>query len=308
MSERTALQESWQSAEAPCLHTDSALGTRVSGRLSLAFERVAASGRTRARVLERRPPLAVVRAFELPDGAALVHVHNVSGGVLGGDDLEIDVTVGPRARALITTPSATQIYRREGGREARQRTRVRVESDGLLELLPDPLIPFAGSAYRQHTAIDLGHGASLYWWEVVAPGRVARRESFAYDLLALDAEIRHEGRLVALERFAIEPKRFDPGAAARLGSFEYFGTFSVCKPGVDASRWRELEESLDRTASVLERPGELLVGCGALAAHGVAVRALARRGRDITAAFEALRAQAKWELDAAEAIRPRKTG
>jgi urease accessory protein len=140
---------------------------RVRGRLSIEFFREAEY--TRAHVAERRPPLAVVRAFELADGAALVHVHNVSGGVLGGDDLEIDVTVGPNARALVTTPSATQLYRSADGREAHQRTRVRVEAGGMLELLPDPLIPFAGSIYRQSTTIDLGEGASLYWWEIVAP-------------------------------------------------------------------------------------------------------------------------------------------
>jgi urease accessory protein UreH len=112
---------------------------------------------------------------------------------------------------------------------------------------------------------------------------------------------------VALERFAIEPKRLAPTVAPRLGDYEYFGTFYVCKPGVESRRWRELEERLDETAAALERPGELLVGCSALAAHGLTVRALGRRGRDVAAVFDALWAQAKWEIDGAEAVRPRKT-
>jgi urease accessory protein len=298
--------ESLPTRHSPLATPHSPLSTRVAGRLRLEFEHVAPGG-TRTRVVERRPPLAVVRAFSHPDGGALLHVHNVSGGVLGGDDLEIDVTVGPGARALITTPSATQLYRSADGREARQCTRVRVEAGGLLELLPDPLIPFAGSVYRQTTSVDLAEGASLYWWEIVAPGRTARRELFEYDRLALDAEIRHAGRLVALERIAIEPKGAAPTVAPRLGEYAYFGTFYVCKPGVEPRRWQELEERLDQTAAVLERPGDLLVGCSALAAHGLTVRALARRGRDVAAVFDALWAQAKWELDGAEAVRPRKT-
>ena len=64
------------------------------------------------RVLEAQPPLKVVRAFEADHGAALVHLHNVSGGVLGGDHLTLQVHVGEGARAQVTTPIAGQVVRR----------------------------------------------------------------------------------------------------------------------------------------------------------------------------------------------------
>lgn len=51
------------------------------------------------------PPLKVVRAFALDQGrsGALVHLNNVSGGVLAGDRLVLDVEVeggGPRKSRL----------------------------------------------------------------------------------------------------------------------------------------------------------------------------------------------------------------
>ena len=106
------------------------------------------------RVREVQQPLKVVRAFDAGDGAALVHLHNVSGGILGGDDFALDFRVGRDAGAQITTTSATRVYRaRQGSQSAVQRTTVWVEENGLLELLPDPLIPFAGSNYEQHTVV-----------------------------------------------------------------------------------------------------------------------------------------------------------
>ena len=54
-----------------------------------------------------------------------------------------------------------------------------VAENDLLELLPDPLIPFAGSAYQQQTQIDLADNAGLFWWETIAPGREATKQEGA---------------------------------------------------------------------------------------------------------------------------------
>ncbi len=61
----------------------------LEASLTLAFEQVA--GRTVLSASKQEPPLRVVRAFPLDDGAALVHLHNVSGGLLGGDRIELDM-------------------------------------------------------------------------------------------------------------------------------------------------------------------------------------------------------------------------
>ncbi|MBI3472530.1 MAG: urease accessory protein UreD, partial [Candidatus Solibacter usitatus] len=153
----------------------------LGGRLQLRFDRDRAGGRTVLAACEQQPPLRVVRAFPTADGGALVHLHNLSGGVLGGDQLRLSVRVGPGSAAQITSTGATRVYRsRQGSPVSVQSTAMVVEEEGLLEYLPDPLIPFAGSRYRQETRIDLAHGAGLFWWETIAPGREARGEIFEY--------------------------------------------------------------------------------------------------------------------------------
>ena len=78
-------------------------------QLSLCFEP------NRLRVNRQDPPWKVVRAFRQPDGGVLVHLHNVSGGVLAGDRLALDVEVHAGAAAQITTTGATRLYRHRAG-------------------------------------------------------------------------------------------------------------------------------------------------------------------------------------------------
>ena len=280
---------------------------RVDGRLSLSFERRDGTDRTVVMVREQQSPLRVVRAFPVAGGAALVHLHNLSGGVLGGDRLEIVVEAGPRAHAQLTSTGATRLYRsRAGLPPAIQCTTVSVGANALLEYLPDPLIPFAGSRYRQETRIALAAGAGLFWWEILAPGRAAHDELFAYDRLDMRLDIAAEGRLVALERMQLEPRLRPLSSPARLGPYHYFATFYICRVGMDASDWLALEAQLAELAQQRTRPGEELWGVSTLPAHGLIVRALSCSGRAIAPGLLAFWQAAKLALYGQPAVPPRK--
>src|ERR1700738_1624759 len=256
---------------------------RVHGKLRLRFEAPRDCNQTILAESEQQMPLRIVRAFQMDDGGALVHLHNLSGGVLGGDHLEVTVEIGPRAVAQVTSTGATRIYRSQQNAEpAQQRLQIRVEDDGLVEYLPDQLIPYAGSRYRQETRIELGANAGLFWWETFAPGREARNEMFAYDLLQLKTWISALGRPIAIEHMRIEPARRSIFSLARLGAYAYFSTFYICRVGIDSSRWVELEALLGELAGQLSRPAKIVWGVSPLRAHGVVVRALSVNGRDIT--------------------------
>ena len=82
----------------------------MHGRLDLAFEKTSHGG-TVLRIRRQEPPWRVLRAFPNGAGQALVHLHNTSGGVLGGDRLELQVDLSPGARVQLTTTGATRVYR-----------------------------------------------------------------------------------------------------------------------------------------------------------------------------------------------------
>ena len=279
----------------------------MDGRLKLHFERDPEAGQTVVRVREQRPPLQVVRAFPLDNGGALVHLHNLSGGVLGGDGLRVTMEVGPEAGAQVTSTGATRIYRsRSSAPTAVQRTEIRLRENAWIEYLPDRLIPFSGSRYRQETRIEMAPGAGLFWWETVAPGREARGELFDYELLQIESDVAAEGRVVALERIRLEPCLHPLASPARLGPYRYWSTFYICRVGVAAARWAALEKQLGELAEELTRPSEVSWGVSALVAHGLSVRGLGVSGREITAGLMTFWRAAKRELYGQEAVPPRK--
>ena len=287
--------------------TADSLTTPARGLLRLHFEREEGRSRTTLASCTQRPPLRVVRSFPSGETATLAHLHNLSGGVLGGDLLELSVEVGDGACAQLTSTGATRLYRRRTGATAAiQRQHFRVGSGALLEYLPDELIPFAGASYRQETVVELSDGAGLFWWETVAPGRAACGELFEYDSLLFRLDLTARGLPLARERYKLEPARRPLQSSARLGPYLYFSTFYVCRVGIPESRWLELELELAELARSLSSPGSIIWGISTLPAHGLVVRALGMKGRDITRGLFDFWRASKSALYGEAAVPPRK--
>jgi urease accessory protein len=281
--------------------------SRVQASLRLKFEREGTTGRTVLARSQQDPPLKVVRAFTLEDGAAFVHLHNVSGGLLGGDELSLSVRVGPGASVQLTTTGATRIYRpRKDAMATVQRNEITVGENALLEYVPDAIIPFAGARFSQRTSIELASGAGLFWWEIFAPGREARGEVFEYELLETKTDIVAGGRAVAAERIRLEPRKHFVSSLIRMGPCRYWSTFYVCRVGLGSNDWLAAEQRLREVAVKLTRPGETLWGASTLVGHGLVVRCLARHGRDVLPGLHAMWRAAKMLLYDREATPPRK--
>lgn len=279
----------------------------VNGHLRLRFDWDRSAAQTVLTECVQQPPLKVVRAFTMADGGKLVHLHNVSGGVLGGDHLRMQVAVGEQAQVQLTTTSATRIYRcLESSEDAVQVNEISLERGAVLEYVPDALIPFAGARYRQQTHIELAEGAGLFWWEIYAPGREASGETFAYDKLFLSLEIRAEGKSVAIERNLLEPQHRPMNSVARLGHYKYLTSFYICRVGFENSSWLRLEKELSNLAENLSRQNEVIWGISALSMHGLIVRALSVNGRALMPGLIAFWQKAKQQIYGRDAVLPRK--
>jgi len=280
---------------------------RVEASLALDFARDATTGRTVLSASIQEPPLRVVRAFALDDGSALAHLHNVSGGLLGGDRLSLAVNVGAGASVQLTTTGATRIYRRrESAPPTTQTNAIRVGENALLEYVPDAIIPYAAARFAQWTRIDLAAGAGLFWWEVIAPGREASGEVFAYESVEMRTDVTANGRLIAAENIRLDPRGSALRSIARLGEYRYWATFYMCRVGLDATAWHAAEEHLREAARELTQPGQALWGVSTLLADGLIVRGLAVRGRDALGGLHALWNAAKLRLYGRAAVPPRK--
>ena len=263
------------------------------------------------RVGTQEPPWKVVRAFQQLNGAALVHLHNVSGGVLAADRLSLDITVGPGAAAQVTSTGATRLYRnRPGAPDSEQHVEIAVAEDGLLEYLPDAVIPFAGSRHSQRTTVSLAPKATFFCWEILAPGRQAMDEQFLFESLRVETRVQthdHCGaRPILLENFRLQPCRNSMSSAVRLGDYTHTASLYAIQVGRRLSELRELESNLNGVARQISFPGVTIWGASALASDGVVVRGLSATARDLPATLDRFWKIARLFLTGEEAVPPRK--
>lgn len=256
----------------------------ATGVLRLAFE--AGSGRTRLSHRYSHGMLQVGRAL-YPDPVwpdmAYVYVVSLGGGIVGGDRLDVSIRVAEGARAHVTTQAATRLFRADGP-PAACRITLRVETGGHLEYLPDPVIPYAGSAFHQITRAYLHPGARLVWAEVIAPGRAARGEQFAYRSYASRLELLNpDGSLRALDALVLEPGRLPLASPAVLGGHSALGTILVVDPSLPA---RCLSEAVWPQVAALDGA---LAGMSRLPDDsGVACRIAGRSPAAVTSAVQAV--------------------
>ena len=250
--------------------------------LELVFAR--SHGRTRLAHRWHRGPLRIQRPFYpgQPGGIdpCQVVILHPPGGVVGGDQLGIEVTAEEGAHAQLTTPGATKFYRSTGS-VALQRTRLRVAGGATLEWTPQETILFDGSLSRIETRVQLEAGARFVGWEVTALGRPAAKAPFASGLCRQGFEIERDGVPIWIER-----GEHRGGGASLAGSWGLAGREAlgvmVCAGGDEAAlaRVRNRLEGFggdDRLAAVTKR-GDLVI-----------LRALAHETRPIFELFTHVR-------------------
>lgn len=212
------------------------------------------------------------------DGTSLlVQWINPTAGVFAGDHLESEVCVERSASLLLTTPSATRIHTRPLSAlpPGYQQQHFRVEDEACLEVQPELLIPQERSAFLQKTVIELEAGASLYFAELLAPGRVAHGESLSFDSLDLRVVLKMEGRCVLQERLMVGTDHTRWKLQNAAGRALFVATFYVRLPGKERDLLEQVREVMAVTngvtaAATLVNEGLIMVR--AFAPAGLALR------------------------------------
>lgn len=208
-----------------------------------------------------------------PDDSGMpeVQITNPAGGILGGDRLQIEVSLEPGSAATLLTQAASKVYR---GEEASQRATFYVGRDAFLEYLPHHLIPYADSNYVQESTFHLEDGASLVIWDAYAAGRIARGESFAFERLSSMTRIFVDGLPEVVDGFDL------PDGREPFGGYCYLGTVHMVGGGESATLAEEVHSLL---AGI---PGTL-ASASSTSEHLCTARILAR---NVTALYTALNA------------------
>lgn len=228
-------------------------------------------------------------------GCAYIWLVNPSGGLVGGDHVTVKAQLHAGAHVLMTSPSATRVYR-SLSEPAIQEVRLSLGPGARLEWLPEVTIPFAGSRFRQMIRIDLGPGATVVLWDALASGRIAMRERWAFARVENEIRLRTAAGGSVIERFQITPETVGRIAA----EWDYVASLFVIGDGIESGTLSRLK---DASADLLERwSGEVLGGVSEPAASGVAIKLVARSASALTEVLELLSAVVRaqlWNLSSA---------
>ena len=123
-------------------------------------------------------PLRILQSL-YPEGDRICHnvlVHP-PGGLVGGDTLDMQVTVGAGAHGLVTTPGATRFYRSEAGL-ATQQVHAHVHDGARLEWLPLEALAYSGCHALNLARFTLAPTAEMMTWDITALGLPHAQQPF----------------------------------------------------------------------------------------------------------------------------------
>ena len=206
--------------------------------------------------------------------AAWVYTSTYGGGLVGGDAIALDVEVGGGASALLSSQASTKVYRSPRG--VSNLLHARVGSGAMLAVLPDPVVCFAASSYRQSQQFDLAADAALVCLDWMTSGRHASGERWAFDEYRTRLAIRVGGDIVCYD--AVTLASADGALAERFDRFDVLATLAIVGVAFRGTCARLIAAHAERGVA---RRADSVIAVSPLADAGALVRIAGRGVEDV---------------------------
>lgn len=187
---------------------------------------------------EPLPPPDHVPDADTPRLVHTVYLLTYGGGIVAGDSIDLDVYLDYKTRLLLLTQGSTKIFKTEDARiVSHQHMNVHLKNGSALVYLPDPVQPFAHTAFSQSQVYHLEQGnGSLCVCDWVTSGRSARGENwdiFEYksrnEVWTLEAT--GKKRLLLRDNLILDKHgQTNMHLSSRMDGFSVFGTLIVRGP------------------------------------------------------------------------------
>jgi urease accessory protein len=225
------------------------------------------------------------------DGSYLIiNIVNPTAGLFAGDHVEVTVRVGGGARAVLTTPSATRVFRAKHSMlRAEIAQTIVVENGGRLEVCPEILIAHGGARYSQTTRIELHAGGELFFTEMLAPGRTASGEVFGYEQLEFSTDLIVGSKLAVRERYCLDESSEGLQSMRRRFPRAYYASSLLVS---SSDRWEFVQREIEAL-----NDAHVLAGASRPAANVCAIKVVAADSMSLRAAVSKVRAlvYSNWE-------------
>lgn len=183
---------------------------QVHGHADIRFaRRGAATGLVH---LAHHEPLRVLFSQPAANDSAQATLVNMSGGLIAGDRLDIDFSVGEDAAAICVASAAEKVCRSDGG-ECHIMTNIHAGENAWAEWLPQETIFFNGARLRRTTCLHLARGARILAGEFLVLGRIASGETVSSGYLRDVWRVHQDGRLIWVDALRMDGNFVALGAA-----------------------------------------------------------------------------------------------
>tara|TARA_R110002003_G_scaffold137_5_gene12624 strand:+ start:2903 stop:3904 length:1002 start_codon:yes stop_codon:yes gene_type:complete len=160
------------------------------------------------------------------------------GGIVAGDSIDLHVQVDSRTRLILLTQGSTKIFKTpDPALASQQRMTVQLKHDAALIYLPDPVQPFAHTAFSQSQIYSLEREqGSLCACDWVTSGRSARGENWdIYEYRSRNevwtTDEAGKKRLLLRDNLILDPGgRTDMALSSRMDNCSVFGTLIIRGP------------------------------------------------------------------------------
>ncbi len=238
----------------------------------LCIEADARDGRTILTNVSFTAPYKLMKPFPKANGGAQVMPMCASAGIMRGDVQEFSYRVGEGADLEVLSQSFDKIHKMDGGSASRH-IHVDVAPNAVLYYAPQPVIPFAGSAFDSTMEIHLADASSrLFLQEIICCGRTAHDERFAYRRFSSRVHITRGGELIYRDNTRYEPQQMPMEGLGMYEGYTHMANVFLSGP---------CTELADAIWDILEQAADCEGGVTALTQGDLAVRILGHRGQQL---------------------------
>lgn len=242
---------------------------------------------------KRSGPLLVQRPFYPEPNCCHAYLLHPPGGVVGGDQLNLQIHNQSAAQALLTAPGATKFYQ-SAGQTATFHQLLQVDEAAMLEYLPHENIFFPGARVELTTRIDLHPSAVTMAWEKYCFGRPVIGEAFDSGQLISRLQLSVQGDLLLVETQRIDHDEIN--RASGLRGLPVMGTFVLYGEAADENLQQQLVDiAVQQGWGAVTRPCQSLL----------VVRYLGASTADMNRFFTAVWLRARPVLTGKPAVKPR---
>lgn len=203
----------------------------------------------------------------------------LGGGYVEGEKYRYEIHMKKDTRALITTQSATKVYKCEHGLTTKQSTIINLEDNSILEYITDNVILYKDADYKQINEIYMDKDATLIYTDGITCGWSKDGEKFQYSRVQFKTKIYVENKVVLLDNLLVNPKEDDVTKLGYFEGYENFGTLIVINKNITTDIIEKLRKILG------ELKLNICCGISEIETNGFVLRVLGNLTQDINAAI-----------------------